>query len=91
MTNETPTKVIVCCADHDHATDPACEIKAESVIVPLTDEEIAANEAAAAQAAKDAEARAAAEAAQATLKESAKAKLVAGEPLTADEAAAIVL
>ena len=36
MTDETPTKIIVCCADHDHANDPACEIKAESVIVPLT-------------------------------------------------------
>lgn len=58
---------------------------------PLTAEEIAANEAAAAQAATDAEARAAADAAKAALKESAKAKLVAGQPLTADEASVLVL
>ena len=58
---------------------------------PLTAEEIAANEAAAAQAAKDAEDRATAEAATAALKASAKAKLVAGQPLTADEASVLVL
>ena len=68
MTDETPTKVIVCCADHDHSTDPACEIKAESVVVPLTADEIAANEAAAAQAQADADARAKAQAALDALK-----------------------
>jgi hypothetical protein len=75
--SDTPTKVIVCCADHDHATDPACEIKAESVIVPLTAEEIAANEAAAAQAAEDKAAADAAAAEVAAAKESANAKLKA--------------
>jgi hypothetical protein len=88
---DTPTKVIVCCADHDHATDPACEIKAESVIVPLTADEISAQEAAATQAASDAAARAAAEAATAALKASAKAKLIAGTPLTQEEADVLVL
>jgi len=88
---ETPTKVIVCCADHDHATDPACEIKSESVTVALTADEIAAQEAAATQAASDAAARAAAEAATAALKASAKAKLIAGTPLTQEEADVLVL
>jgi len=74
---DTPTKVIVCCADHDHATDPACEIKAESVTVPLTAEEIAANEAAAAAAAEEQAAREAEAAAVAAAKESANAKLKA--------------
>ena len=74
---DTPTKVIVCCADHDHATDPACEIKAESVTVPLTAEEIAANEAAAAKAAEDKAAAEAEAAAVAAAKESANAKLKA--------------
>ena len=88
---DTPTKVIVCCADHDHATDPACEHKAESVTVALTAAEIADRETVAAQATEEAEARAAAESAKAALKESAKAKLVAGQPLTADEASVLVL
>ncbi len=58
---------------------------------PLTPEEIAANEAAFAQAEAD---RATAEAqaqAKAELKASAKAKLVAGQPLTAEEADTLVL
>lgn len=91
MTDETPTKVIVCCADHDHANDPACEINADSVIVPLTADEIAAQAASAAQAQADRDARAAAEAATAALKASAKAKLIAGTPLTQEEADVLVL
>ena len=88
---DTPMKTIVCCADHDHATDLACEIKAESVTVPLTEDEIAQQQAdyAAAQAAS--EAKAAAEAATAALKASAKAKLIAGTPLTQEEADVLVL
>ena len=74
---DTPTKVIVCCADHDHATDPACEIQAAEVIVPLTAEEIAANEAAAAQFAEAQAARESEAAAVAAAKESANAKLKA--------------
>ena len=75
--SDTPTKVIVCCADHDHATDPACEIQAESVTVPLTAEEIAAQEAAAEKAAEDKAAADAAAAEVAAAKESANAKLKA--------------
>jgi hypothetical protein len=85
---DTPMKTIVCCADHDHATDPACEIKASSVTVPLTADEIAAQQVAA-QAAEDQQAAAAAEAAAvAAAKESAQAKLTA-LGLTADEIAAL--
>ena len=91
MTDETPTKVIVCCAEHDHATDPACEIKAESVIVPLTADEIAANAAVAAQEQADRDAAAKAQAALDALKASARAKLVAGQPLTSEEADTLVI
>lgn len=63
----------------------------QTVIRPLTAEEISQREAdAAAYAAQKAE-QEAAEAAKAALKESAKAKLVAGEPLTAEEAAVLVI
>ena len=58
---------------------------------PLTAEEISQREAdAAAYAAQKAEEEAAA-AAKAALKESAKNKLIAGEPLTAEEAAVLVI
>jgi hypothetical protein len=57
----------------------------------LTEEEIAVREELAAQAAAEKQAREDAAAALAALKESAKAKLVAGEPLTEEEAATIVL
>jgi hypothetical protein len=84
-------KTIICCADHDHATDSNCEVGAKEAIIPMTAEEIAAN--------KEIEdlfnARREAEEAERirieALKESAKAKLVAGEPLTPEEAATIVL
>jgi hypothetical protein len=63
----------------------------EQTNVPLTDEEIAALE----QMRQDAEAKRTAaeeEAARvAALKESAKAKLIAGTPLTEDEASVLVL
>lgn len=59
--------------------------------IALTPAEIAERDQLAAKAAEDA-AKAEAEAqAKAALKESAKAKLVAGEPLTDEEAAAIVI
>ena len=62
----------------------------ESTIVPLTAEEIAQREAdRLAWEAQEAE-RLAAEAAKADLKASAKAKLVAGEPLTEVEADALL-
>lgn len=91
MTEEIPTKVVVCCANHDHAVDPACDIQAESVIVPLTPDEIAANKAAAEQAAIEAKAQADAAESLAALKASAKAKLIAGQPLTPEEANTLVI
>ena len=91
MTEEIPTKVVVCCADHDHSADPACDIRAESVIVPLTPDEIAANKAAAEQAAIEAKAQADAAESLAALKASAKAKLIAGQPLTPEEADTLVI
>jgi hypothetical protein len=60
-------------------------------IIPLTAEEIAQREAdAAAYAAQKAEEDAAAEA-KAALKSSAKAKLIAGQPLSAEEAEVLVI
>ena len=73
------TKVIVDCAT------------GETKIVELTAGEIAERDQMAAQAAEDQAAREAEAARVAALKVSAKAKLVAGEPLTADEAAVLVL
>ena len=58
---------------------------------PLTAEEIAQREADAAKFAEEQAAREAEAAAKAALKESAKAKLVAGQPLTAEEAAVLVI
>lgn len=76
---DRPTKLIVDCST------------GEKTIVELTDEEIAEREAMAAQAAQEeADRQAAADALQA-LKDSAKAKLIAGEPLTAEEADTLVL
>ena len=63
----------------------------QQTIVPLTAQEIAERDQMAAAAAEEQEAREAASAATAALKESAKAKLIAGEPLTADEAAVLVI
>ena len=59
--------------------------------VPLSEEEIAEREAMAAQAEQERLEREAEEARIAALKDSARAKLVAGEPLTAEEAALLVL
>jgi len=63
----------------------------EEIVREMTDAEFAAYEASVAQA-LELKAQEEAEALnRATLKESAKAKLVAGEPLTEEEAATIVL
>jgi hypothetical protein len=79
MTEDTPTKVVVDCST------------GETQILPLTAEEIAQRETdAAAYAIEQAERTAQAEA-LATLKASAKAKLIAGEPLTAEEADTLVI
>lgn len=63
----------------------------ETKVVPLTAQEIAQRDQDAAAAAEAQAAREAEEAAKAALKESAKAKLIAGEPLTAEEAAVLVI
>jgi hypothetical protein len=73
------TKVIVDCAT------------GETKIVELTAQEIAQRDQMAAQAAEDQTAREEEAARVAALKVSAKAKLVAGEALTADEAAVLVI
>jgi len=75
----TLTKIIVDCS-----TGVTTEVE-------LTAEEIAQREADAASFAEAEAAREADAAAKAALKESAKAKLVAGTPLTAEEAATLVI
>lgn len=77
--SEQLTKVVVDCAS------------GETKIVPLTPAEIAERDQMAAQAEADRVAREAEAAAKAELKASAKAKLIAGEPLTAEEAEVLVL
>jgi regulator of protease activity HflC (stomatin/prohibitin superfamily) len=72
------------------AIEVNCET-GEVVERPLTQEEISANEAAAAQAEADRVAAEAKAQALAELKASAKAKLIAGQPLTAEEADTLVL
>ena len=77
--SEVLTKVVVDCST------------GETQVLPLTPEEIVQREAdALAFAERKAEEDAAAEA-LATLKASAKAKLIAGEPLTAEEADTLVI
>ena len=67
-----------------------CETGVESII-ELTDAEIAEVEALAAAAAEERAADLAAAEALAALKASARAKLVAGQPLTEEEAATLVI
>jgi len=79
---DTPVKVII------DLSQPKGQRES---IVPLTAEEIAERDAMAVQAAQDeADRQAAADALQA-LKDSAKAKLIAGDPLTAEEADTLVI
>ena len=77
----TPVKVVV------DLSKPKGERES---IIPLTEEEIAQREADAAQAAIEQAQREAEEQALADLKASARAKLVAGQPLTEEEAATLV-
>ena len=67
-----------------------CSTGAQAII-PLTAEEIAQREADAAAFAEAEAVRVAAEEAKTALKESAKNKLIAGQPLTAEEAAVLVI
>ena len=76
---ETLTKIVVDCSTGQQS------------IVPLTAEEIAQREADAAAFAEAEAARVAAEQEKTNLKNSAKAKLIAGEPLTAEEAEVLVI
>lgn len=77
--SDTPMKLIVDCAT------------GEQTYVPLSAEEIAEREEMAAQAEADRIAQEEAAEAREALKASARAKLVAGEPLTEEEAALLVL
>lgn len=77
--SDVPTKIIVDCTT------------GEQRIVPLSAAEIAQRDQDAAAAAEAKAAADAAAEATAALKESAKAKLIAGTPLTAEEAAVLVL
>jgi hypothetical protein len=77
--SDTPTKIVVDCAT------------GEQQILELTAAEIAQRDQDAAAAQAEAEAREEAAAELAALKASAKAKLVAGTPLTEEEAATLVL
>lgn len=76
---DTPTKIVVDCST------------GEQQILELTAEEIAQRDQDAADAAARREEEEAAAAALAALKASAKAKLVAGTPLTEEEAATLVI
>jgi hypothetical protein len=76
---DTPTRIEVDCTTGEVRT------------VILSPAEIAERDQMAAQFAAERDAREEAAAAQAALKESAKAKLVAGTPLTAEEAAVLVI
>jgi len=83
MTDERPTKMVVDCSLPEGHPDKV-------QVIPLTDEEIAEREAMAVQAEADRLAREEAEAALTALKASAKAKLIAGQPLTEEEAAVLL-
>jgi 3-hydroxyisobutyrate dehydrogenase-like beta-hydroxyacid dehydrogenase len=76
---DTPTKIVVDCSTGDQQ------------IIELTAEEIAQRDQDAADAAARREEEETAAAALAALKASAKAKLVAGTPLTEEEAATLVI
>lgn len=82
MTN--PTRVEVCC-------DPSCENHGVEQIIELTPQEIAQMEADAAASTEAEARRVAAQEALEALKTSARAKLVAGTPLTEEEAATLVI
>jgi 3-hydroxyisobutyrate dehydrogenase-like beta-hydroxyacid dehydrogenase len=77
--SDTPTKIVVNCST------------GEQQIIELTAQEIAQRDQDAAEAAARREEEEAAAAALTALKASAKAKLVAGEPLTEAEAATLVI
>jgi hypothetical protein len=81
--SDRPTKLVVDCSLPEGHPD-----KVQTI--PLTDEEIAQREADAFRAAEEQTAREEAAAAKEALKASAKAKLIAGEPLTEAEASILL-
>jgi hypothetical protein len=91
MTTEVPTKTVICAGGEASLGLPPCGHCHEAIEVPLTAEEIAQREADVAAGIERRAAENAAAEAHAALKASAKAKLVAGTPLTEEEAATIVL
>jgi hypothetical protein len=82
MSEETPVKIVV---------DLSKPVGERESIIPLTAEEITERDEMAAQSELDRQVQEAAAQALADLKASAKAKLVAGEPLTAEEADTLVI
>ena len=82
MSEETPVKIVV------DLSKPKGE---RETIVPLTAEEITERDAQAVIAAQEEAEQEAAAQALADLKASAKAKLIAGEPLTVEEADTLVI
>ena len=85
MTN--PTRTVICCG----GCEPKCGNCGIPVQIEMTDAEVAAEIEFRAELDAQIAAEAAAADALAALKASAKAKLVAGTPLTEEEAATIVL
>jgi hypothetical protein len=80
---DRPTRLVVDCSLPEGHPDKV-------QIIPLTDAEIAEREAQAAQAAIEQAEREAEAQRIADLKESAKAKLIAGEPMTPEEASVLI-
>jgi hypothetical protein len=80
--SDAPIKVVI---------DLSKPVGEREQVIPLTSEEIAQMELDAAQFAQEQAEREAAAEALATLKASAKAKLIAGQPLTAEEADTLIL
>lgn len=91
MNNERPMHFIICLEKHDHATADNCRGKAKEAYVPFTDAEIQQRELDAIQAATAEAERKAEEDRINALKESARQKMVKGEPLTEEEASLIVI
>ena len=85
MTN--PTRTVICCG----GCEPKCGNCGIAVEIEMTDEEVIAETEFQVRLAEQVAAESAAVEARAVLKASAKAKLIAGQPLTEEEAATIVL
>lgn len=93
MSNERPQHFIICLSDHDHAnvSDAECRGHAQQAYIPYTDAEMQQMELDAIAYATEKAEREAEETRIENLKISARAKLQAGEPLTEEEAAVLVI